>query len=290
VGTISCDAAEGCASNASLAILAPLAFATNAHAAEPVYIAARVGAEGSVVTYELYYWPGIQGRGEFIRLALEEGGARYRDVGALPKSPRGGVPAILRMLEARRTRRPPFAVPVLKAGRQLIAQTPNILLYLGGKLRLAPSDEPGRLWTHQLQLTILDLYLEIFHTHHPLGDGYAYEEQKAAARRRTKDFLAARLPKFLDYFERVLARNGARGPWMVGPRPTYADLSMAQVLAGLGYAFPAASRRELRRRPRLRALHDAVFARPRIARYVASGRRLPFNNEDLFRHYRELDR
>jgi len=242
------------------------------------------------MTYELYYWPGIQGRGEFIRLALEEAGARYRDVGAQAKSQGGGVPAILRMLEARGSRRPPFAVPVLKAGRQLIAQTPNILFYLGGKLRLAPSDEPGRLWTHQLQLTILDLYLEIFHTHHPLGDGYAYEEQKAAASRRTRDFLAVRLPKFLDYFERVLARNAPHGPWMVGSRPTYPDLSMAQVLAGLGYAFPAASRRELRRRPRLPRLHEAVFARPRIARYLASGRRLPFNNEDLIRHYPQLDR
>ena len=242
------------------------------------------------MTYELYYWPGIQGRGEFVRLALEEAAARYRDVGMLPNREGGGVAAILRVLKARGSRRPAFAVPILRDGRQLIAQTPNILLYLGGRLRLAPADEPGRLWTHQLQLTILDLYLETFHTHHPLGDGYAYEEQRAAARRRTKDFLAVRLPKFLGYFERVLSRNGLRAKWMVGSRLTYADLSMAQVLAGLRYAFPSASRRELRHRPRLRALHDAVFTRPRIARYVASERRQAFNNEDLFRHYPELDR
>jgi glutathione S-transferase len=241
------------------------------------------------MTYELYYWPGIQGRGEFIRLALEEGGARYRDIGMLPKRQGGGVPAILRVLKARGVLRPPFAVPILKAGRQLIAQTPNILFYLGNRLKLAPADGPGRLWAHQLQLTILDLYLEIFHTHHPLGDGYAYEEQRAAAKRRTKDFLAARLPKFLAYFERVLLANRAGAPWMVGSRLTYVDLSMAHVLAGLRYGFPRASGRELRRRPRLRGLHDAVFARPRIARYVTSGRQLPFNNEDLFRHYPELD-
>jgi glutathione S-transferase len=239
--------------------------------------------------YELYYWPGIQGRGEFIRLALEEAGASYRDVAAQP-APQGGVPAILRMLAARGDARPPFAVPVLRAGRRLIAQTPNILLYLGGRLRLAPQDEAGRLWTHQLQLTILDLYLEIFHTHHPLGDGYAYPEQKSEARRRTRDFLAARLPKFLGYFERVLELNRARGPWLLGARLGYADLSLAQVLAGLRYAFPRASARALRRRPRLRALHETVFARPRIARYAASGRRREFNNEDLFRHYPELDR
>jgi len=242
------------------------------------------------MTYELYYWPGIQGRGEFIRLALEEGGASYRDVALLRQSEGGGVPAILRVLAARGLKRPPFAPPILKAGRQLIAQTPHILFFLGQRLRLAPANQAARLWTQQLQLTILDLYLEIFHTHHPLGDGYAYEEQKPAARRRTQDFLRVRLPKFMGYFERVLALNRSHGPWMVGARVSYADLSMAQVLAGLHYAFPIASARALRSRPRLRALHAAVFARPRIARYLASPRRVAFNNEDLVRHYPELDR
>jgi glutathione S-transferase len=242
------------------------------------------------MTYELYYWPGIQGRGEFIRLALEEAGSRYLDVALVPEAKGGGVPAILEVLETRGIQRPPFAPPILKAGRQFIAQTPNILLFLGGRLKLAPADEAGKLWTHQLQLTISDFYLEIFHTHHPLGDGYAYEEQKSAAKRRTKDFLSVRLPKFLGYFERVLELNQMRGPWMVGARLSYADLSMAQVIAGLRYAFPSACRKALRNRPRLRALHDNVFERPRIARYLASGRRLAFNNEDLFRRYPELDR
>jgi len=242
------------------------------------------------MTYELYYWPGIQGRGEFIRLALEEAGAKYVDVALAPAAKGGGVPAILKVLEARGSERPPFAVPILKAGRLVIAQTPLILMFLGDRLRLAPRDEAGRLWTQQLQLTISDLYLEIFHTHHPLGDGYAYEEQKAAAKRRTKDFLKVRLPKFMGYFERVLELNRKGAPWMVGTRISYADLSMAEIIAGLGYAFPRATARSLRERPRLRALHDAVFARPRIARYAASGRRLAFNNHDLFRHYRELDR
>ena len=240
------------------------------------------------MTYELFYWPGIQGRGEFVRLALEEAGAQYRDVAVLPQTK--GVPAILKVLAARGVSRPPFAPPILKVGQRLIAQTPNILLFLGERLRLAPADEAGRLWTHQLQPTLLDLYLEAFHTHHPLGDGYAYEEQKAAARRRTHDFLRVRLPKFVTYFERVLALNRARGPWLVGARVTTADLSMAQVLAGLRYAFPIASARILRSRPRLRTLQAAVFERPRIARYLASGRRVPFNNEDLLRHYPALDR
>jgi glutathione S-transferase len=242
------------------------------------------------MSYELYYWPSIQGRGEFVRLALEEGAADYRDVALLPRAAGGGVPAILRILAARGVARPPFAPPILKAGQRLIAQTPNILLFLGERLKLAPADAAGRLWTHQLQLTILDLYLEVFHTHHPLGDGYAHEEQRTAARRRTRDFLRVRLPKFLTYFERILTLNRARGPWLVGARVTTADLAMAQVLVGLRYAFPIATGRALRTRPRLRALQAAVFARPRIARYLASGRRVPFNNEDLFRHYPELDR
>lgn len=242
------------------------------------------------MTYQLYYWPGIQGRAEFIRLALEEGGADYQDVALVPESKGGGVPAILKMLQARSDPRPPFAVPVLRAGRRLIAQTPNILLFLGGPLKLAPADEAGRLWIQQLILTMLDLYVEIFHTHHPLGDGYAYEEQKAAARRRTRDFLKVRLPKFMTYFEHVLTCNRAHAPWIAGARLTYADLSMAQVLAGLNYAFPKATGRALRKRPRLARLQDAVFARPRIARYLRSGRRVPFSNEDLVRHYPSLDR
>jgi len=241
------------------------------------------------MNYELYYWPGIQGRGEFIRLALEEAGAPYRDMALVPERQGGGGAAVLKLLQAKRIQRPPFAPPILKVGRQFIAQTPNILLFLGTRLGLAPPDEAGRLWTHQLQLTISDFYLEIFSTHHPLGDGYSYEEQKAPARKRTKDFLTTRLPKFLGYFERVLASNRARGPWMVGAQLTYADLSMAQVIAGLRYAFPAATHKALRSRRRLRSLTDHVFARPRIALYAASGRRLPFNNEDLFRHYPELD-
>jgi glutathione S-transferase len=185
--------------------------------------------------------------------------------------------------------RPPFAVPCLKAGKQLIAQTANILLFLGPRLRLAPRERAGKLWTHQLQLTISDFIVEIHDTHHPIGGGLYYEEQKSAARRRARAFLAERLPKFLDYFEGVLTENTQRGPWMVGSRLTYVDLSMAQIIAGLHYAFPKASHRALRSRPHLRALHQAVFNRPRIRRYLASSRRLAFNNDDLFRHYAELD-
>jgi len=241
------------------------------------------------VPYRHYYWPGIQGRGEYVRLALEEGGADYLDIALLDPKRGGGVPAIMRYLEGRDVRRPPFAPPFLQSGRLLIGQTANILAFLGPRLGLEPRDEAGRLWVQQLQLTMADLVSEVHDTHHPLAGRLYYEQQKAAAKRRAKEFISYRLPRYLGYFERVIERNRAPGPWMVGRRLTYADLSMAQIIAGLSYAFPNASRARLRSCPRLRALHEAVFERPRIARYVSSGRRLAFNNEGIFRHYPELD-
>jgi len=239
--------------------------------------------------YELYYWPGIQGRGEFVRLALEQAGAEYRDIALVPEEEGGGVAALVKFLDGPEVARPPFAPPFLKAGRVLIGQTANILLYLGPRLGLVPRDQSGRLWTHQLQLTLADFTVEIHDTHHPIGGGLYYEQQKPQAKRRSRDFLAHRLPKYLGYFERVLERNPDSDNWMVGRELSYADLSLAQVLAGLRYAFPRASREALRTCPRLRALHDAVFALPRIRRYVASGRRLAFNEHDIFRRYPELD-
>jgi glutathione S-transferase len=239
--------------------------------------------------YELYYWPGIQGRGEFVRLALEEAGAEYVDIALIPEEEGGGVPAIEKFLKGPDIVYPPFTPPFLKAGRQLIGQTSNILLFLGPRLGLAPRDTVGKLWTHQLQLTIADFVTEIHDTHHPIGSGLYYEDQKQEAKRRAGDFIAQRLPKFIGYFERVLERNPSSDKWMVGAAVTYVDLSMAQVIAGLRYAFPGASSKALNSCPRLQALHDKVFARPRINAYCASGRRLTFNNEDIFRYYRELD-
>ena len=244
------------------------------------------------MAYELYYWPGIQGRGEYVRLALEDAGAEYTDLALIPESKGGGVPALERYLVSAAgeapVARPPFAPPFLKSGRQLIGQTANILQFLGPRLALAPRDAAGRAWTNQLQLTIMDFVAEIHDTHHPIGSGLYYEDQKPAAKRRAKDFREKRLPKFLGYFEQVLERNRA-GDSLVGKRITYADLSMAQVIAGLRYAFPEASRKALVACPRLEALHEEVFARPRIRRYLASKRRLPFNDDDIFRRYRELD-
>ncbi|UOD30273.1 glutathione S-transferase [Massilia violaceinigra] len=236
------------------------------------------------MTYELYYWPTIQGRGEFVRLALEEAGAAYVDIGRQ----KNGAGKVAAELAAQAT--PAFAPPFLKAGALTIGQTANILLYLGARHGLAPRAEAGRLWTHQLQLTIADLVNEAHDTHHPVGVSLYYEEQKKEAKRRAADFLGNRVPKFLSYFEGVLQQPKRRGGFLAGTRLSYADLSMFQVMEGLRYAFPKAMKRLEGDYPRLVALHDQVAQRPNIAAYLASKRRIAFNEDGIFRHYPELDR
>jgi glutathione S-transferase len=236
--------------------------------------------------YELYYWPTIQGRGEFVRLALEEAGADYIDVARRPR--KRGVPAMTKLMDDRRSKRPPYAPPFIKAGKLVIAQTANILLYLGPRLGLAPRDEAGRLWAHQLQLTISDLVVEIHDSHHPVTTYLYYEEQRPAAKRRTADFWRYRVPKILGYFERVLARSG--GPHVLGRRLCYVDLSLFQIIEGLRYAFPKRMKRFEKKVPRLVALHDRVAKRPRIAAYLACKRRIPFSQWGIYRYFKELDR
>jgi glutathione S-transferase len=226
--------------------------------------------------YKLYYWPEIQGRGEFIRLALEDAGADYVDV--LRHSGRCSFAEL---------KRPPFAMPYLVAGRQVIAQTAAILLFLGPRLGLAPKNDADRRWLNQLQLTIADWLVEIHDVHHPIGAGLYYEDQKREAKRRAADFLAHRLPKYLDYFEDLLRRLA--GGHVLGKRVSYVDLSLFQVIAGLRYGFPRAMARLMPRYPRLAALHARIAERPRIAAYLASKRRIAFNRQGIFRHYPELD-
>jgi glutathione S-transferase len=233
--------------------------------------------------YELYYWPGIQGRGEFVRLALEDAGASYVDVARS-----GGSGSMGALMDASSTNTPPFAPPFLKAGRLVIGQTANILLYLGSRHGLAPKTDAGRLWVHQLQLTIADLVQEVHDTHHPLGPSLYYEDQRAAAKRRTDEFWDERVPKYLGYFERLAEQAGR--PYIAGRRISYVDLSLFQIVAGLRYAFPKRMRAFEGNIALLVALHDRVAARPNIKAYLASDRRIPFNEDGIFRHYKELDR
>jgi glutathione S-transferase len=223
---------------------------------------------GAMKPYELYYWPSIQGRGELVRLALEEAAAPYVDVARTPR----GMSAMMKLIAGHGSGLAPFAPPFLKAGALVVAQTANILLYLGERHGLAPKADAGRLGAHQLQLTAMDFVAEAHDVHHPVGAGLY--------------FVGERIPKFLGYFEGVLSKNG---PFMMGPRLTYVDLTMFQIVAGLDYAFPRTMKRMNRKIAGLRALHDRVKARPRVARYLASERRLAFNEHGIFRHYPELD-
>ena len=238
--------------------------------------------------YELYYWPSIQGRGEFVRLALEAAGADYVDVARGPEADGQGVPAMMALMQG--ADMPPFAPPFLKAGDRLVGQTANILLLLGDKLGLAPKDEAGRLWTHQLQLTVADILVEAHDTHHPIASGLYYEDQKPESKRRSADFLENRVPKYLSHFETVLARNPKGTAHLVGAELSYADLSLFQIVEGLRYAFPKAMARLEANWPKSIALHDRVAQLPRVKAYLASPRRIPFNEQGIFRRYPELDK
>jgi glutathione S-transferase len=232
--------------------------------------------------YALYYWPEIQGRGEFVRLALEEAGADYDDVARMTGSGRG-VPAMMALM--RQSSPAPFAPPFLRAGRITIAQTANILQFLGPRLGLVPAGEAARVWAHQFQLTVADFVGEVHDTHHPIGSSLYYEDQRDEALRRSKIFIDERLPKYLGWFERSLSK----GRWALGGRVSYVDLSLFQVVAGLRYAFPRSMKRAERRVPRLADLHARVAARPNIAAYLASPRRIAFNEMGIFRRYAELE-
>jgi glutathione S-transferase len=232
--------------------------------------------------YELYYWPTIQGRGEYVRLALEEAGADYVDVARGKR----GVATMMKMMQVRSST-PPLAPPFLKADKLVIGQTANILLYLGSRHGLAPKSEAGRLWVHQLQLTIADFVAEIHDTHHPLGPSLYYEEQRQPAKRRTDEFWKSRVPKFTGYFERLAKSSG--GSYLTGRKATYADLSLFQIVEGLRYAFPKRMKAFERKIPGLIDLHDRVAARPNIEAYLNSDRRIPFNEDGIFRRYAALD-
>ena len=245
------------------------------------------------MTYQLHYWPGIQGRGEFVRLALEAAGAAYVDVARGEPGDGQGLPAMAFYLEDQSVARPPFACPFLVDGKLVVGQAAAILLHLGPKLGLVGGSDADRLWTHQLQLTIADVVAEAHDSHHPVGTGLYYEDQKAEARRRAGEFRRERIPKFFAWFEAVLERNprnaGRELPHLVGARLSYADLSLFQLVDGLLYAFPRGTKRALKKAPRLAALHAGVGAHKRLAAYLASERRIPFNEEGIFRRYPELD-
>ncbi|MEO8152453.1 MAG: glutathione S-transferase [Rhizobacter sp.] len=241
------------------------------------------------MAYELHYWPTIQGRGEFVRLALEAAGAPYIDVARGTEESGRGEAAMLRYLQDDSVVHPPFAPPFLKDGAVLVGQTAAILQYLAPQLKLVARSEQARTWTQQIQLTVADMVTEAHDTHHPIGSGLYYEDQKTEAQRRAKEFCHARMPKFLQWFESIIVRNTAGARHLVGGRLSYVDLSLFQLVEGLRYAFPKAAKSALAKTPAVLDLHDRVAALPRVAAYLRSERRIPFNEQGIFRSYPELD-
>lgn len=237
--------------------------------------------------YELIYWPVLQGRGEFIRLALEAAGADYVDVARLPEAQGGGTAAVLAVLKGRHDGPPVYAPPILRHRGVVIAQTAAILHYLGPRLGLVPDDEVARIHALQHQLTITDWVAEAHDTHHPIASGLYYEDQKPEAEKRARFFREQRLPKFLGYFERTLIASG--GPYLLGSKLSYPDLSVFQVLEGLAYALPRAFAETAKSAPGLLMLRAQVRSLPNVAAYLDSERRIPFNEQGVFRRYPELD-
>jgi glutathione S-transferase len=237
------------------------------------------------MSYDLFYWPGIQGRGEFVRLALEDAGATYRDVAREPH----GMKEMQQLLAQHAPLRAVFAPPFLRDGDRLISQVAAILLHLGPRLGLAPVDEAQSLYAHQIQLTISDIVNEVHDTHHPISNALYYEDQKDAAKARSKAFRTERIPKYLKWFEAILAENPAGSRQLVGLTTSYVDLSLFQLVTGLGYAFPRTMKKALKTTPRVADLTAAIAERPRLSAYLASDRRVAFNEEGIFRHYPELD-
>lgn len=236
--------------------------------------------------YRLYYWPSLQGRGEFVRLVLEEADQPYVDVARLPEDQGGGFAPILAFYEGHRDGHPAFAPPILEAGALILAQTHVICSFLADAHGLQPPSPAARHHAAQLHLTLMDWVTEVHDTHHPLGVSLHYEDQTAPAKARAELFLEHRLPRFLGYFESVLERAG---PHLAGETFSYVDLSAFQVMRGMAYAFPNAFAQAFRAAPRLVELEARVAERPRVAAYLASDRRLPFNEDGIFRHYPELD-
>ncbi|MGN6374198.1 MAG: glutathione S-transferase [Sphingomonas sp.] len=233
------------------------------------------------MAYKLWYWPSIQGRGEFVRLPLEAAGIDYIDCAR-----EEGAGALVDKMEAL-TGREPYAPPFLELDGTVIAQTANILLYLSERHDLAPSAMADRLWLNQLQLTIADMVAETHNVHHPIAVGQYYADQKDAAAANAAQFRDERMPKFLSHFERAAQAND--GDWLIDGRWTCADTSMFQLVAGLRYMFPKRMKALEPDLPGLVRIHDQVADLPGIKAYLKSDRRIPFNTDGIFRHYPELD-
>ncbi|MCV0384391.1 MAG: glutathione S-transferase [Erythrobacter sp.] len=241
----------------------------------------------SGAAYDLWYWPSIQGRGEFVRVFMEAAGLSYRD-----RARETDAQALVEDMEARAEGGDfaPYAPPYLVERETdfAIAQVAHIVSWLTGHHDLGSGDEQTDLHLIQLQLTITDIVAEAHDTHHPVAGSLYYDDQKDAAARAAKAFREERMPKYFDHFEQALeVREG--GPFVLGERWSHVDTSLFQLVEGLRYAFPQRMKALEGDYPALVACRDAVADIEGVAAYCDSDRRLAFNEDGIFRHYPELD-
>jgi len=231
------------------------------------------------MSYQLWYWPSIPGRGEFVRLALEAAEIEYEDMAR-----EQGAEALIADLQGRGGIRP-FAPPYLVDGELCIGQTAHILAFLADRHDFGAGELEVDLQLIQLQLDITDIVAEVHNVHHPVAAALYYQDQIDAAYEAAQHFRDQRLPKYLDHFEAALEENG--GPCVLGDRWTHVDTSLFQLMEGLDYMFPNRMR-ELDY-PRLELCRQAMMEIAGVEQYLASDRRLSFNEDGIFRFYPELD-
>ena len=231
------------------------------------------------MTLQLWYWPDIPGRGEFIRVALEAAEVEYADM-AREK----GAEALLEDM-ASRSGIAPLAPPYIIDGDLCLGQTAHILAVLADRYGFGAGELATDLQLIQLQLDVSDIVAEVHAVHHPISGALYYRDQMDAAYEAAQHFRETRIPKYLDHFEQALAVNC--GPCVLGDHWTHVDTSLFQLLEGLDYMFP--SRMAELDYPRLALCREAVMEIDGIDAYLGSERRLAFNEDGLFRHYPELD-
>ena len=204
------------------------------------------------MAYRLFYWE-KRGRGEQIRLLLNELGQEYEDV---------YVPMNEEFMKLKRQGPGTLyfgSVPMLEDGDFKLAQGPVIMNYLGRKHGLMPADLQPAAKTEAMVVGAEDMRMAYFRL---LGDG---REEKQA-----KFVGGAWNDRWLSAWSGLIELNGDTG-YLVGSTLTQADLAVWDALDAIitwidGATFASFAR--------VQKFYESIKARPAIASYLASDRRI----------------
>ena len=245
----------------------------------------------------LYHQPGkMKGRGEFLRLMLEDKGVPYDNSGDGLYGPngsmdmfRGSPQAIDRDADAA-TASPPCDVhPVLyppaiwhrptdgSGPPVLINQVGACMIYLGDVLGYAPSTTAERARANQILLNALDYISDGRSSFHPVKNHMSYNEQKEEGDKESKAFAQGRMLSFLHHFDKVARRNasGPQSPIAGGPALTYADFALFHVLDATAHQFNSEHYEQAWDKadvPALKQFYQWMMDRPNLKAYFASER------------------